>query len=64
MDQLNRNGSSITIIHFLTQTDPERIACMPGMTEFHETLYHPVVRRTNEILAVTCPACLKKAKNA
>lgn len=36
---------------------PGHIACMPGMTEFHRTKYHPAYQRSNDPRAVTCPAC-------
>ena len=59
MEQLLPDGTLITIIHFVCQVDPERIACMPNMTEFGSTMYHPHVMRTNEPRAVTCPQCRK-----
>lgn len=59
MDQLLPGGQTINLIHFVFQTDPERIACMPNMTEFHATGYHPNYQRTNDPRAVTCPACKK-----
>ena len=57
MDQVDRHGEFITLIHYVFQTDPERIACMPNMTEFHSTPYHPNYQRSNNLSAVTCPAC-------
>lgn len=57
MDQINVYGQLTTLIHFVFQVDPERIACMPKMTEFHRTDYHLNYERTNEPRAVTCPAC-------
>ena len=59
MDQITPAGRSVTIIHYVFQVDPERIACMPNMNEFHATGYHPNYQRTNEARAVTCPACKK-----
>lgn len=57
MEQINASGMSTTLIHFVFQTEPERIACMPNMTEFHLTPHHPNYQRTNAAGAVTCPAC-------
>ncbi len=57
MEQVGAHGQTITLIHFVHRVDPERIACMPNMTEFHSTPYHPNYQRTNETRAVTCPAC-------
>lgn len=57
MEQLNALGQTITLIHYVFQVDPERIACMPHMQEFHSTKYHPNYQRTNDPRAVTCPAC-------
>lgn len=57
MEQVNRNGNVVALIHYVFQTEPERIACMPNMTEFHETAYHPNYQRTSAAAAVTCPAC-------
>lgn len=57
MDQINENLEGTTLIHFVFQASPERIACMPGMTEFHATSYHPAYQRTNDPNAVTCPGC-------
>ncbi len=73
MDQVLATGGSITIIHFMREVmvppssiEPEgpprtqlRIVCMPNMTEFHQTLYHPNYQRTDDVRAVTCPACMK-----
>lgn len=59
MNQMTPIGSSFTLIHFVFQTNPERVACMPNMTEFHSTNYHPHVLRTGEARATTCPACKK-----
>lgn len=57
MDQVDARGKSLTIIHYVFQADPERIACMPNMVEFHQTAYHPNYQRSNHTAAVTCPAC-------
>ena len=57
MEQIDQSGQFITLIHYVYQTDPERVACMPNMTEFHLTPYHPAVQRTNSKDAVTCPSC-------
>ena len=84
MEQIDRLGQIITLIHFVHQpirlpaldkfpenvsesgrsqenTDNSgwRIACMPNMTEFHQTMYHPNYQRTDDYRAVTCPACKK-----
>lgn len=64
MDQILPGGGKITLIHY-TYADglgeSYRIACMPNMTEFHETPYHPVYQRSNDVRAVTCPACMKSS---
>lgn len=68
MEQLLGTGGTITLIHFVNQLEVPtgdedkpglewRIACMPNMTEFHQTPYHPNYQRTDEVRAVTCPAC-------
>lgn len=72
MQQVTPSGQQITLIHFtypLTDDSPPqfRIACMPNMTEFHQTDYHLAYQRSNATAAVTCPACIrtevyKKAK--
>lgn len=60
MEQINERGQIITLIHFTYNVNGEwRIACMPNMTEFHQTSYHPNYQRSNELRAVTCPACKK-----
>ena len=59
MSQITPSGTSFTLIHFVFQTDPERIACMPNMTEFHQTPHHPNYQRSNDARAVTCPGCKK-----
>jgi hypothetical protein len=60
VEQVTANGSVVTLIHFTHDVDGEyRIACMPGMTEFHETQYHKSYQRANDVRAVTCPACKK-----
>lgn len=60
--QMNSSGGLITVIHYTySQGEGEdliwRIACMPNMTEFHETPYHPSYQRSNDVRAVTCLAC-------
>lgn len=57
MEQVDVNGQTRTLIHYVFQTDPERVACMPNMREFHQTVYHPNYQRSGDIHAVTCPAC-------
>ena len=62
MDQVTPGGYSFTLIHFVyplsDASPPEyRIACMPNMTEFHQTVHHPAYQRTDQAAAVTCPAC-------
>ncbi len=60
MNQIDALGNSITIIHFTHDLNGEwRIACMPGMVEFHRTPYHPAYARSNDVRAVTCPQCKK-----
>lgn len=71
MQQLTPTGQFINIIHFMTMVSvpplnedgppvPQwRIACMPNMVEFHQTMYHPNYQRTDEPRAATCPACKK-----
>lgn len=59
MDQITVSGQIINPIHFVFQVGPERIACMPNMTEFHTTPYHRSYARSNDPRAVTCPACKK-----
>lgn len=61
MDQILATGQSVTLIHYVFQDNQERIACMPNMTEFHQTQHHPNYQRTNSKGAVTCPMC-KKSK--
>lgn len=55
--QFDAQGNATTPIHFVFQLNPERIACMPHMAEFHETPYHPAIMRTNAPEAVACPQC-------
>jgi hypothetical protein len=51
-------GQVVVLIHLSTgMGTEERMACMPNMTEFHQTLYHPNYMRTNDVRAVTCPMC-------
>lgn len=60
MEQLNLHGQLSTLIHLIyepTTLSGWRIACMPNMTEFHSTPYHPNYQRTDFPAAVTCPAC-------
>lgn len=64
MDQLRPDGVTITLIHYTYAAglgEDYRIACMPNMVEFHQTMYHPNYQRTNDVRAVTCPACIKSA---
>lgn len=54
----------ITPIHFVhigetSSANDWRIACMPGMTEFHATAHHTNYPRSDDVRAVTCPACKK-----
>lgn len=56
---IDARGNEITLIHYVFQTDPERIACMPNMQEFHLTPHHRNYQRTNAAPAVTCPACMR-----
>lgn len=57
MEQVDAHGQKITLVHYVFQVDPERVACMPNMEEFHSTPYHPAVHRTNDTRAVSCPQC-------
>ena len=58
MDQVGMYGNVTTLIHFVFSSGSEwRIACMPNMTEFHKTDYHPHYQRTDDPRAATCPAC-------
>lgn len=57
MQQINAFGQQSTPIHFVFQVNPERIACMPQLTEFHQTRFHPVHKRSNDPRAVTCQQC-------
>lgn len=64
MEQINAHGGTITIIHFVKEREglsenKWQIVCMPNMTEFHETMYHPNYPRSNDPRGVTCPACKK-----
>lgn len=59
MDQVDAFGRTMTLVHFVFQAEPERIACMPGMQEFHATPHHPNYQRTNDPRAVSCSACKK-----
>lgn len=60
MNQITSQGQEFTLIHFSsTESGTERIACMPNMVEFHQTMYHPVVQRSDDPRGVTCPACKK-----
>lgn len=73
MQQLDATGRQVTLIHFVTTapsvpsatnaqgapTTRECVACMPNMVEFGKTMYHPVVLRTNDPRAATCPQCKK-----
>ena len=60
MEQIAPNGTVITVVHFTKDEGAgERIACMPNMTEFHQTIYHPAYIRTNDPRAANCPACKK-----
>lgn len=62
MDQVTPTGQVITLVHFVFQVNPERIACMPNMKEFGQTMYHPAVHSTSAPQAVTCPACKATAE--
>ena len=61
MEQVTASGKTITLVHFVSYTTDGmpgwRIACMPNMTEFHATPYHPNYQRTDDVRAVSCPAC-------
>jgi hypothetical protein len=65
MDQITVTGETVTLVHFTHQVGAEwRIACMPGMVEFHQTKFHPNYMRTNDARAVTCPACKQLTKGS
>lgn len=57
MEQIDAGGNATTLVHFVYQSEPERIACMPNMVEFHSTAYHKNYQRSNDPRAVSCPAC-------
>lgn len=60
VDQLLATGGTLTLVHFTHLAGDEwRIACMPSMTEFHSTPHHPNYQRSDDVRAVTCPACKK-----
>lgn len=60
MNQVKLDGTETTLIHYChISSDKEQIACMPNMTEFHLTGYHPNYQRSNDTRAVTCLACKK-----
>lgn len=71
MQQVGPFGGVITLVHFISlvsmppldhegpPTPQWRIACMPNMTEFHETMYHPSYHRTDHAPAASCPQCKK-----
>lgn len=62
MDQILATGGSVTLIHYTHAVGGNwRIACMPNMVEFHVTLYHPNYQRSDDVRAVSCPACKKTA---
>lgn len=65
MEQVTAAGGVVTLVHLtynvsavLGDTD-WRIACVPNMTELHQTVHHPNCQRTNDMRAVTCPICKK-----
>lgn len=57
MQQITDSGKTFTLVHFVFQTLPERIACMPDCTELHATGNHRAHQRSDDYRAVTCPAC-------
>lgn len=71
MDVVTPSGVTVTAVHLVHEVlappvDQEgpptmqwRIACMPNMTEFHQTAYHPNYQRSDDARAVSCPACQK-----
>ena len=62
MNQIDARGRVTTVIHYTYFSGlfgAWRIACMPNMTEFHRTDYHPNYDRTNDVRAVTCQSCKK-----
>ncbi len=61
MEQVDASGQKVTLVHFAFQVYPTRLSCMPNMTEFGLTPYHPVCMHTNAHQAVTCPACKASA---
>lgn len=63
MNQLTADGQEVTLIHYVYDRGNRdwRIACMPNMREFHQTLYHPSYQRTNDHRGVTCPQCLSSS---
>lgn len=62
MDQILATGGTVTLVHFTYPVgDGWRIGCMPNMTEFHSTSYHPNYQRSNDTRAVTCKDCKNSA---
>jgi hypothetical protein len=64
--QISSTGAIISLTHFTYSagTLPSgaqdwRIACMPNMTEFHETEYHKSYARSDDTRAVNCPMCMR-----
>lgn len=61
--QYNVGAQGTTVIHLVTvEGGVERIACMPGLREFHMTPQHPAFLRSNDVRAVTCKQCLRGGK--
>jgi hypothetical protein len=55
--QVDQYGAEAAVVHYVHQRDPERIACMPGLTELHQTQQHPAYRRTDDHRVVSCQHC-------
>ena len=56
-EQVSSTGQMKTLIHYVFQTTPERIACMPHRIDFSCPVPQLVTHRTNAKNGVTCYAC-------
>ena len=61
--QILPTGATVTLIHLTVLVDGTWcLACMPRLRDLHATPGHPNYQRTDDVRAVTCPAC-KRAAN-
>lgn len=59
-DQILPSGRTVTLVHLVVPVNGAwRIACMPGLADLHQTAGQQNYQRTDDIRAVTCPACKK-----